>query len=396
MDQLTCEDPRCQASLSIIFHPSLNSESAEQICQIYQKLLFTRHTSQCPFRGKYDSSILDYTDAGAVFEATIGDLLSSACSKGEIYRRACDMERCLGQGENYKVDVPKEMNCLLPAGGSATDADDVGNVSSSILAALKQTDDDLFNCHADPPSKELDNSSISHSSKRSNESTERSGSITKVPDVSSSMTALLASLGWGYDGSHNIAATDAKGKADVPDVPEKHLRMSCILCGVSANVPIVKSISTEANVSVIDGERELIDADCKQNGGTEEVADAFSSDSENLKRKTASAETCTVTFDENASDSPPQKRHRLEGNRLPPSPDPMQPLAHHRYFCPMICKAIRDDEERHGDNNPAWKVILSQLVSDSTSRGDIINDDAAKLLQTKANAIIANVLGDII
>uniref|UniRef100_A0A7S2L180 Uncharacterized protein n=1 Tax=Leptocylindrus danicus TaxID=163516 RepID=A0A7S2L180_9STRA len=337
--------------------------------------------------------VLDYTDAGAVLEATIGDLLSSVCSKGEICRRAYDIERCLGQGEDYKVDVPKEMSCLLPAGGSAADADDVGDVSSSILAALKQTDDDLFVYHADPPSKELDNSSSSHSSIRPNDSIERSGSISKVPGVSSPMAALLASLGWGHDGPDYTAATDAKGEADVP---EKYLRMSCILCGVSANVPIVKSISTEANVSVIDGEGELIDADCKHNGENEKVADAFSSDSENLKSKTASAGTCTVTFGENASDIPPQKRRRLEGNGLPPSPDPMQPLAHHRYFCPMICKAIRDDEERHGDNNPAWKVILSQLVSDSTSRGDIINDDAAKLLQTKANVIIANVLGDII
>lgn len=381
MDTLYCVDPRCQASIKIVFHPSLNAESAEQICLTYQKMLFTRHTTGCSFHGKYDSSISDFNNVSALYKTTIGDLLAGACAKSEVCKRVCDMERSLGEGETYKVDVPKEMDCLLPADGAGCD------VLSSIVAALKR-DDESFAYPTVSPSKEIGDFSTAHSGCR-NDDPARSGNTTEVL-ISNPMAALLASLGWDCDNSDVGTVENNAGNVEAA---EKYQRMSCILCGVSANVPLVKQALKENNVSVADA------IDGENNSTDEKNTDICSSDTDNLTCKSASAETSNVHFDENTPDPPRPKRRRLAGARSPVL-IPMHPLAHHRYFCPLICEAINDDMESCGVTNPAWKVILSHLVDESvdasTNTSDVVKDGAAKLLQRKANLIITNVLADVI
>mmetsp|Transcript_11463 Transcript_11463/g.24821 ORF Transcript_11463/g.24821 Transcript_11463/m.24821 type:complete len:399 (-) Transcript_11463:359-1555(-) len=49
-DIIKCRYPSCGATICILFHPSLNEESHERLCQKYFDMLVSSHSSGCPFR----------------------------------------------------------------------------------------------------------------------------------------------------------------------------------------------------------------------------------------------------------------------------------------------------------------------------------------------------------
>mmetsp|Transcript_24935 Transcript_24935/g.53777 ORF Transcript_24935/g.53777 Transcript_24935/m.53777 type:complete len:389 (+) Transcript_24935:59-1225(+) len=49
-DIIKCRHPKCGATICVAFHPSLNEESDNRLCQKYLDMLVSSHTSRCPFR----------------------------------------------------------------------------------------------------------------------------------------------------------------------------------------------------------------------------------------------------------------------------------------------------------------------------------------------------------
>ncbi|KAL7542843.1 hypothetical protein ACHAXR_012941 [Thalassiosira sp. AJA248-18] len=49
-DIIKCRDAACGATICVLFHPSLNEESRDKLCEKYLGMLVSSHTSGCPFR----------------------------------------------------------------------------------------------------------------------------------------------------------------------------------------------------------------------------------------------------------------------------------------------------------------------------------------------------------
>lgn len=49
-DIIKCRHPKCGATICIAFHPSLNEESHDRLCQKYLDMLVSSHTCRCPFK----------------------------------------------------------------------------------------------------------------------------------------------------------------------------------------------------------------------------------------------------------------------------------------------------------------------------------------------------------
>ncbi|EED94171.1 predicted protein [Thalassiosira pseudonana CCMP1335] len=49
-DIIKCKHPKCNATLCIDFHPDLDKESHDNLCQKYLEMLASSHTEECPFQ----------------------------------------------------------------------------------------------------------------------------------------------------------------------------------------------------------------------------------------------------------------------------------------------------------------------------------------------------------